>query len=178
MEFQKQAKFHDIDWSYVFHHPEAAGFTDQWNGIKETMACAYAQSLQSCLILCDTIHRIPPGSSVLWILQARLLESMACPIKSILPFSWAYSCPHRDYISQSPSFTSMECEWNWEIISSHLKKPALKLLNPFLRASQDPQLCKVLTEDGRAPSFAQVWRCVHRAELSPFPGCKRKIHFI
>ena len=87
MQFQKQAKFHDIDRSYVFHHPEAAGFTDQWNGIKETMACAHAQSLQSCLILCDTIHCSPPGSSVLGILQARLLESMACPIKSILPFS-------------------------------------------------------------------------------------------
>ena len=35
---------------------------------------AAAKSLQSCLALCDPIDRSPPGSPVLGILQARLLE--------------------------------------------------------------------------------------------------------
>jgi len=125
----------------------------------------YAWSLQSYLTLCDTMHCSPPGFSVHGILQTRILESVACPIKFILPFSWAYGCPYRDYISQPPSFTSMECEWNWEIISSHLKEPALELLYLFLPASQDRQLCKALTEDGSTPSLAQVWRCVQPPSL-------------
>ena len=36
-----------------------------------------AKSLQSCLNLCDTMDRTPPGSSVHGILQARILESAA-----------------------------------------------------------------------------------------------------
>ena len=32
---------------------------------------------QSCLTLCDPMHCIPPGSSVLGILQARILEWVA-----------------------------------------------------------------------------------------------------
>ena len=38
---------------------------------------AAAKSLQSCLTLCDPIDGSPPGSSVLGILQARILEWVA-----------------------------------------------------------------------------------------------------
>ena len=41
------------------------------------MTAAAAQSLQSCLTLCDPIDGSPPGSSVSGILQARILEWVA-----------------------------------------------------------------------------------------------------
>ena len=39
----------------------------------------HAKSLQSCLILCNPLDCIPPGSSVHGILQARLLEWVVMP---------------------------------------------------------------------------------------------------
>ena len=39
--------------------------------------CMQAQSLQSCLTLCDPMDCSPPGSSVRGILQARTLEWVA-----------------------------------------------------------------------------------------------------
>ena len=39
--------------------------------------CAHAQSLQSCLSLCDPMDYSPPGSSIYGILQARILEWVA-----------------------------------------------------------------------------------------------------
>ena len=39
----------------------------------------HAQSLQSCLTLCDPVDSSPPGSSVRGILQARTLEWIAMP---------------------------------------------------------------------------------------------------
>ena len=39
----------------------------------------HAQSLQSCLTLCDPMDGSPPGSSVHGILQARILEWVAMP---------------------------------------------------------------------------------------------------
>ena len=41
--------------------------------------CMHAQSLQSCLIFCDPMDCNPPGSSLLGILQARVLELFAIP---------------------------------------------------------------------------------------------------
>ena len=41
--------------------------------------CVCAQSLQSCLTLCDPVDYSSPGSSVLGILQARILEWVAMP---------------------------------------------------------------------------------------------------
>ena len=38
-----------------------------------------AQSLQSCLTLCNPMDCSPPGSSVCGILQARILEWVAMP---------------------------------------------------------------------------------------------------
>ena len=43
------------------------------------------KSLQSCWILCDPMDCIPPGSSVHGILQARILEWVACPPPGNLP---------------------------------------------------------------------------------------------
>ena len=39
----------------------------------------HAKSLQSCLTLCNSMDCSPPGSSVHGILQARILEWVACP---------------------------------------------------------------------------------------------------
>ena len=38
-----------------------------------------AKSIQSCPTLCDPMHWSPPGSSVLGILQVRILKCVACP---------------------------------------------------------------------------------------------------
>ena len=46
------------------------------------MVAAAANSLQSCLILCDTMNCNPPGSSVNGILQARILEWAAISFSS------------------------------------------------------------------------------------------------
>ena len=52
------------------------------------VVCTCAKSLQSCLTLCDPMDCSPPGSSVLGISQARILEWVALlPKMSILlPF--------------------------------------------------------------------------------------------
>ena len=49
--------------------------------------CKHAQSLQSCLTLCDPVDCSPPGSSVHGILQAIILEWVA------MPSSRGSSCP-------------------------------------------------------------------------------------
>ena len=41
--------------------------------------CVHAKLLQSCLTLCDPIDHSPPGSCVQGVLQARILEWVACP---------------------------------------------------------------------------------------------------
>ena len=41
--------------------------------------CLCVKSLQSCLTLCDPVHCSPPGSSVLGILQERVVEWVAMP---------------------------------------------------------------------------------------------------
>ena len=41
--------------------------------------CMHAKSLQLCPALCDPMDHSPPGSSVHGILQARILEWVACP---------------------------------------------------------------------------------------------------
>ena len=45
--------------------------------------CVYAQLLQSCLTLRDSMDYSPPGSSVHGILQARILEWVATPHQEI-----------------------------------------------------------------------------------------------
>ena len=47
--------------------------------------CMCAKSFQSCLSLCDPMNCSPPGSSVHQILQARILEWVACPPPGDLP---------------------------------------------------------------------------------------------
>ena len=51
-----------------------------------------AKSLQLCLTLCDPMYCNPPGSSVLGILQARILEWVAMPSSkgSSWPRDWTY----------------------------------------------------------------------------------------
>ena len=44
-----------------------------------------AKSLQLCLTLCDSMDCSPPGSFVQGILQARILEWVACPPPEGLP---------------------------------------------------------------------------------------------
>ena len=48
-----------------------------WQGDPKVDAAAAAKSLQSCPTLCDPIDRNQPGSPVLGILQARILEWVA-----------------------------------------------------------------------------------------------------
>ena len=47
--------------------------------------CVRAQSLQSCLTVCDPVDYSPPGSSVRGIFQARIPEWAAMPSSRALP---------------------------------------------------------------------------------------------
>ena len=49
----------------------------RWGNLNQVCVCA--QSLQSCLILCDPVDCSPPDSSVRGILWARILEWVAMP---------------------------------------------------------------------------------------------------
>ena len=53
----------------------AEDLTEIWS----LLACVYAQSLQWCLILRNSMGHSPPGSSVHGILQARIQEWVAMP---------------------------------------------------------------------------------------------------
>ena len=53
---------------------------------RKCMYAAAAESLQSCPTLCDPKDCSPPGSSVYWIFQARVLEWGA------IAFSEIYNC--------------------------------------------------------------------------------------
>ena len=59
------------------------GAVSVWKGEKalemDNGICVHAESLQSCLTLCDPTDCRPPGSSVHRILQARILEWVAMP---------------------------------------------------------------------------------------------------
>ena len=52
-------------------------WTEEPGGLQSAAAAAAANSLQSCPTLCNPIDGSPPGSSVLGILQARILEWVA-----------------------------------------------------------------------------------------------------
>ena len=43
------------------------------------MGCKWPKSLQSCPTFCNPMDCSPPGSSVHWILQTRILEWVAMP---------------------------------------------------------------------------------------------------
>ena len=53
----------------------------------KVLTCVHAKSLQSYPTLCDTMECSPPGSSVLRVLQARILEWVS------IPFSMGSSQP-------------------------------------------------------------------------------------
>ena len=58
--------------------------TENWDKDKGSrrrpfMECVHAESLQSCLTLCDSMDCSPPGSSVHGIIQVRTLEWVAMP---------------------------------------------------------------------------------------------------
>ena len=77
---------------------------------KISAAAAAAESLQSCLTLCDPIDSSPPGSPVPGILQARTLESVAI---------------------------SFSCAWKWEVKVKSLSRVRL-LATPWTAAHQAP----------------------------------------
>ena len=56
--------------------------------------CAVCLVTQSCLTLCNPRDCSPPGSSVQWILQARILEWVAMPFSrgSSLPRDGTHVC--------------------------------------------------------------------------------------
>ena len=72
-------------------------------------ATAATKVLQSCPTLCDPIDRSPPGSSVPWILQARMLEWVAISFSNACMHAKSLqSCPTLcDPIDRSPSGSSV-----------------------------------------------------------------------
>ena len=66
--------------------PLSLGFSKarilEWVAIFFSKACMHTKSLQSCLILCDSMDSSPPGYSVHRILYARMLEWVAISFSS------------------------------------------------------------------------------------------------
>ena len=63
----------------IEHHQQHLGSRVLGSRMASDTCCMLAQSLQSCLPLCDPMHCSLPGSSVHGILQARILEWAAMP---------------------------------------------------------------------------------------------------
>ena len=62
-------------WGVTEHQVELPALHSNFPlAIYFTYACMHVKSLQSCPTLCDPMDGSPPGSSVHWILQARILE--------------------------------------------------------------------------------------------------------
>ena len=59
--------------SLAGYSPGGRKESDMTEATKHSTAAA-AKSLQSCLTLCDPVDSSPPGSSIHWIFQARVLE--------------------------------------------------------------------------------------------------------
>ena len=75
---------HFLDWNY--HILLAIFFSSFVNCVLMSLAIrspllisVQAKSLQLCVTLCNPLDFCPPGSSVDWILQARILEWVAMP---------------------------------------------------------------------------------------------------
>ena len=83
--------------------------------------CVHAESLQSCLTLCDPVDCSPPDSSVHGILQARILEWVAMP-------SFRESSQPRDQ-----TFISYICIGSWVLYHQHQLLLLLLLLSRFSR---------------------------------------------
>ena len=73
--------------------------------------CIHAESLQSCLTLCDPMDHNPPGSSVHGILQTRILECVAIFSPEDLPdpgIKLTYPALEEDSLpSEPPGFTTI-----------------------------------------------------------------------
>ena len=85
--------------------------------------CAYmhAKSPQSCLTLCDPMDCIPPGSFVHGILQARILEWVACPPQGIFLTRGLNQCLMSAALA-GRFFTSSSA---WEALLTLLLRPYL-----------------------------------------------------
>ena len=144
-----------------------------------TAAAATAKSLQSCLTLCNTIDDSPPGSSILGILQARLLEwvvftfSNACMHAKLLQ-SYPILCDSLDGSPPGPSvpriLQAKILEWVVIFFSATTAKPRhiFTLLHPVdLRWSQEKPRFKELGEcalafDGKGSNIRRMesnWGC-------------------
>ena len=66
------------------NHLQLCGSPMTKDFLVHTCVCVHAQSLQSCLTLCDPVNCSLPGSSVHVTLQARILEWVAV-LQGIFP---------------------------------------------------------------------------------------------
>ena len=98
--------------------------------------CVDAKSLQSCPILCDPVDCSPAGSSVHWILQARILEWVAMSssrgssqLRDRTDVSYV-SCNSRGFFTTSATWYTSGSRYNSGSLSSAWVQP------PY-RTSQD-----------------------------------------
>ena len=72
---------HGLCCPHIFHLWRLEGPGDPGKTVTKTKALSrvHAKLLQLCLTLCDPMDHSLPGSSVHWILQARILEWVAVP---------------------------------------------------------------------------------------------------
>ena len=107
--------------------------------------CVYAQSLQSCPILCSPVDCSPPGSPVQGILQARILEWVAVP-------SCRGSCQTRD---QTQVFCG-SCIVGGFFTTEPPGKPVLYIVQPYHMIYYFIFLKTFLEKHGELDKF---WSC-------------------
>ena len=90
-------------------------------------ACVCAKSLQLCLALCSTMDCSPPGSSVLGVLQARILEPVAL-LQGIFPTQGSNLC--------------LLCLLHWQVGSLPLAPPGKPYIVLLLSHVSRVQLCE------------------------------------
>ena len=86
-------------WNMYFNYnfQISPWYSVKWKGPTQMYhVCMRAKSLQSCLTFYDPMDCSPPGSSILGILQAWILECVAMPFSrgSSRPRDWTCVCYH------------------------------------------------------------------------------------
>ena len=108
--------------------------TEEWIKTGHIYACVCAQSLQSCLTLCNPVDCSPPGSSVYGILQARILEWVATSSSrgSSWPRDWtSSSCIADEFFTAEPPGKHMSRVFRWKSChGQHLDCSLVKDLEP------------------------------------------------
>ena len=130
MSYQSQRCSLMWHWKLPMNLIKTLSVTPHWSlsSLRAGTAAAAAESLQSCLTLCDPRDGSPPGSAAAGILQAAILEWVAISF----PSAWKWNMKVKSilfttldlvfstiYLARSRHSVNI-CEWKWIYVALHL----------------------------------------------------------